>query len=217
VLLAGGVGITAVIAMGRALRRLGQDYRFVYVGRTRAELAYLEELTELHGDRLEVHASGEGTPLDVEHLVAGLPDEGRSEVYMCGPIRLMDAVRRAWLANGRQVTDLRYETFGSSGWFKPEPFTVEVPELGLRTVVSSDSSLLEALSAAGADMMYDCRKGECGLCEVRVGALAGRVDHRDVFLSDEQKATDETVCICVSRVAAAEGHPPGSGRLTLIL
>lgn len=215
VLLAGGVGITAVIEMGRVLHRLGQDYRFVYVGRSRAQMAYLDELAALHGDRLEVHADDEGSALGVEALVGGLPEQGRTEVYMCGPIRLMDAVRRSWLAHGRPVADLRYETFGSSGWFEPEAFEVEIPELGLRTVVEPDSSLLESLAAAGADMMYDCRKGECGLCEVRIGALQGRVDHRDVFLSDDEKSTDATLCICVSRVAGpADG---GTGRLTLTL
>ncbi|MGQ2912217.1 PDR/VanB family oxidoreductase [Aeromicrobium sp.] len=215
VLLAGGVGITAVIEMGRVLHRLGQDYRFVYVGRSRAQMAYLDELAALHGDRLEVHADDEGSALDVEALVGGLPEQGRTEVYMCGPIRLMDAVRRSWLAHGRPVADLRYETFGSSGWFEPEAFEVEIPELGLRTVVEPDSSLLESLAAAGADMMYDCRKGECGLCEVRIGALQGRVDHRDVFLSDDEKSADATLCICVSRVAGpADG---GTGRLTLTL
>ena len=126
VLLAGGVGITAVIEMGRVLHRLGQDYRFVYVGRSRAQMAYLDELAALHGDRLEVHADDEGSALDVEALVAGLPEQGRTEVYMCGPIRLMDAVRRSWLAHGRPVADLRYETFGSSGWFEPEAFEVEI-------------------------------------------------------------------------------------------
>jgi ferredoxin-NADP reductase len=217
VLLAGGVGITAVIEMGRVLHRLGQDYRFVYVGRTRAQMAYVDELAGLHGDRLELRVDDEQTGLDVEALVSGLPGDGRTEVYMCGPIRLMDAVRRAWLSHGRPIADLRFETFGSSGWFESESFEVEIPELGLSTVVASGASLLEALAAAGADMMYDCRKGECGLCEVKVSSVRGRIDHRDVFLSDDEKAVDKTLCICVSRVAAPEGGASGSGRLTLTL
>ncbi len=217
VLVAGGVGITAVMQMGRVLKRLGLDYRFVYVGRSRAQMAYLAELSALHGVSLEVHVDDEDTSLDVDALVAGLSDRGRTEVYLCGPIRLMDAVRRSWLANDRAVADLRYETFGNSGWFEPETFEVEIPELGVRTVVEPDSSLLEALAAAGADLMYDCRKGECGLCEVRIAAVQGRVDHRDVFLSDEEKSSDDSLCICVSRVAAAEGRPAGSGLLTLTL
>lgn len=85
------------------------------------------------------------------------------------------------------------------------------------SVTSKVLALLEALANAGADMMYDCRKGECGLCEVNIGALYGRIGHRDVFLSESEKTTDQTLCICVSRLASPEGGPTGSGRLTLTL
>ena len=63
-------------------------------------------------------------------------------------------------------------------------------------------------------MMYDCRRGECGLCEVRVLACAGVLDHRDVFLSAQQHATDRTVCTCVTRAVAA---PDGDGLAVLTL
>lgn len=216
VLVAGGVGITALVEMGRVLRRLDQDYRFVYVGRRRADMAYLDDLQREHGERLEVHVDDEQSSLDVDGLVAGLSGDGRTEVYLCGPIRLMDAVRRAWLSRGRPIADLRFETFGNSGWFDPEAFEVSIPELDITTTVDPGSSLLEALTTAGADLMYDCRKGECGLCEVRIDRLEGRVDHRDVFLSDEEKATDASLCLCVSRVVAPRGVD-GRGRVTLAL
>src|SRR5829696_10395057 len=94
---------------------------------------------------------------------------------MCGPIRLMDAVRRAWLAAGLPPTNLRYETFGNSGWFDPEPFVVRLPQLGIETTVDTDTTVLDALTAAGADLMCDRRKGECGLCLVDVAAVDGRL------------------------------------------
>ena len=209
VLLAGGIGITAIAGMAGLLRRLGADYRLVYVARSREAMAYLGELSALHGDRLELHVDAEGTSLDVHSLVAGVPED--AEVYMCGPIRLMDAVRRAWLERELDPTSLRYETFGNSGWFGAEPFTVRIPRLGVETVVGSDESVLEALERQGVDMMSDCRKGECGLCQVKVLSLAGRIDHRDVFYSDRQKAPDSTMCCCVSRVVAAQpGAAPAS-------
>ena len=99
---------------------------------------------------------------------------------MCGPIRLMDAIRRAWNTRGLDPTNLRFETFGNSGWFSPEVFHIQVPELGLHATVNKDESMLEALQKAGANMMFDCRKGECGLCQVRVLEVDGQVDHRDV-------------------------------------
>jgi len=203
VLLAGGIGITALVEMGRVLRSLRADYTFVYVGRSRDRMAYLAELERLHGDRLVVHVDDEGSPLDVPGLVASLAFG--TELYVCGPIRLMDAVRRSWEGSGLPLADLRYETFGNSGWFQPQDFVVSIPRLGIETSVGANETMLEALARAGADLMYDCRKGECGLCLVDIDHVDGTVDHRDVFLSATQKSTDRTLCTCVSRVVSASG------------
>jgi ferredoxin len=80
---------------------------------------------------------------------------------------------------------------------------VRIPRLGLETVVPHDGSMLEALEACGAEMMYDCRRGECGLCQVKVLDIAGVIDHRDVFLSDAQHAAGDRLQCCVSRVVSA--------------
>ena len=202
VLLAGGIGITAIAGMAALLRRLGADYRLIYVARSRDAMAYLGDLAAVHGDRLEAHVDAEGTSLDVQALVGSVPEN--AELYMCGPIRLMDAVRRAWIERELDPTSLRYETFGNSGWYQPEPFTVRVPRLGVEASVGSDESVLEALQREGVDMMFDCRKGECGLCQVKVLELAGRIDHRDVFYSDRQKEPNTKMCCCVSRAVATE-------------
>lgn len=199
-LLAGGIGITAIAAMARVLRDVHADYTLVYAGRSRAAMAYLDELQQLHGHRLVTHINDEGTNLDVPSLVAALAPD--TELYMCGPIRLMDSVRRRWLENQLDPANLRFETFGNSGWYAPEEFTVRIPRLGIETTVGPDRSMLEALEDAGADMMFDCRKGECGLCEVRVLRLEGAIDHRDVFYSERQQKAAEKICCCVSRVAS---------------
>jgi ferredoxin len=60
--------------------------------------------------------------------------------------------------------------------------------------------MLDALESAGVDMIFDCRKGECGLCALPILELEGIVDHRDVFFSDEEKAANTKLCTCVSRV-----------------
>jgi vanillate O-demethylase ferredoxin subunit len=211
VILAGGIGVTAVLGMARVLAKLGADYRFVYVGRSREAMAYLDELVAEHGERLEVHVDAEGSALEVRALVGALDLD--TELYMCGPIRLMDAVRRAWQDFGLGLPNLRYETFGNSGWFDPEEFVVRIPRLGIETVVPQGRSMLEALEAAGADMMFDCRKGECGLCEVEVLELSGEIDHRDVFYSQRQQQASAKMCCCVSRVTAAKSAlRPGPGR-----
>ena len=129
---------------------------------------------------------------------------------MCGPIRLMDAVRRGWENRGLPATNLRFETFGNSGAWAPQDFVVRIPRLGVETRVDANATMLEALERAGVEMMFDCRKGECGLCQVSVLGLDGQLDHRDVFYSDRQKQTGTSMCCCVSRVvSAAPAADPG--------
>ncbi len=210
VLLAGGIGITPIRSMARTLRQLGADYSLVYVSRSRSAMPYLVELADLHRDRLVTHVSDENNPLDVSALIAaiasGVPG---TEVYMCGPIRLMDAVRHSWKEAALPAASLRFETFGNSGAFAPEAFSVRVPRLRLEVTVPPDATLLESLELAGADVMFDCRQGECGLCTVKVLDVAGVIDHRDVFLSESQKREGARLCTCVSRVvrSPAGAHP----------
>lgn len=211
VLLAGGIGITAILNMARVLRNLKADYTLVYAGRSRASMAYLTHLEDLHKDALELHVDDEGTALSVDKLLDAVDDD--TELYMCGPIRLMDAVKRGWDARDLVAANLRYETFGNSGWYDPEEFLVRVPRLGFETSVRPGESMLEALEGAGLDMMFDCRKGECGLCEVRVLDLQGSIDHRDVFYSTRQQKAAEKMCCCVSR---AVSQPAGSKAVVTI-
>jgi len=200
-LLAGGIGITAVTEMARVLHHLGADYTFVYAGRSRQAMAYLSELQELHGERLVIHVDAEGTSLDAAKLVATVDHD--TELYVCGPIRLMDAVRRCWADAELPTANLRYETFGNSGWFDPEEFIVRIPRLQVETRVGTHQSMLQALEGAGVDMMSDCRKGECGLCEVKLLGIDGVVDHRDVFYSARQREVNRRMCCCVSRITRA--------------
>ncbi|MGQ7298152.1 PDR/VanB family oxidoreductase [Quadrisphaera sp. KR29] len=217
-LLAGGIGITALLAMARRLAARGADVVLDHVVRTRSRAAYADELAAVLGERYRLHVDDERGAFDVAALldaVAGDHDTvpGGVEAYVCGPIRLMDAVRRGWEARGLPASTLRFETFGSSGWYAPQPFEVAVPEIGLRTTVGPGTTLLEALQRAGADLMYDCRKGECGLCRLEVASVRGTIDHRDVFLSRRQQEAGTAVCVCVSRVAAApgaDGHDAGA-------
>jgi len=213
VLVAGGVGITAISAMARLLKSAGADYTLVYAGRSRAVMAYVDQLEDAHGERLRVHVRDEGTSLVVRDLVRAIGYD--TELYMCGPIRLMDAIRREWVETERSLPNLRYETFGSSGWHEPQDFIVRIPRLGIEATVDKNQTMLEALEAAGADMMFDCRKGECGLCEVRILGLEGQIDHRDVFYSERQKDATSKMCCCVSRVLGTAGQTQGSSVVSI--
>ncbi|SEN38832.1 ferredoxin reductase [Cryobacterium luteum] len=118
VLLAGGIGVTAIVNMARVLKNLGANYTLVYAARSRERMAFLPELLALHGDNLRVHIDDEGTELSVAELVGSV--DPLAELYMCGPIRLMDAVRRAWRERklndpNLRVRDLRQQRLVQPG------------------------------------------------------------------------------------------------------
>ncbi|SDR60896.1 PDR/VanB family oxidoreductase [Paraburkholderia tuberum] len=198
-LIAGGIGVTPIVNICRALTAEGEKVRVAYCVRSRSEAAYLTELQVMMGDAVSVHAADEGQFLDITSEINQLQADG--QVYLCGPIGLMDAVRECWQSSGRPRTLLRYETFGSSGHFAAQAFKVRVPRLSLELDVPAERSMLDVLNEAGAETLFECRRGECGLCAVSIVSVDGPVDHRDVFFSGHQHAENKRMCSCVSRVA----------------
>ncbi len=199
VLLAGGIGVTPIVGLAHALRAQDADYRIIYAGRSRDHMAFVDDLEREHPGRVRVFEDSHGTFVEPDKVVASVPDGG--VLYVCGPMGLLTAVRAAWERAGRPPGGLRFETFGTSGTVPAAPFRVEVPARGLSFDVPVGTSLLDALESAGVEMMYDCRRGECGLCRVAILDVVGKVDHRDVFLSERQHAEGQAMCACVSRVA----------------
>ncbi len=198
-LLAGGIGITPIYTMALALAEAGATFRLLYAARRREDLAFADELQNRIGDCLEVFVSAEGARIDFAAEIASLHPDG--ELYVCGPIPMLEEAKRRWAESGRPVGALRFETFGNSGRFASQPFAVKIPRLGKVVEVPQNQTMLDALEAAGVGMIYDCRRGECGLCALHILEVDGIVDHRDVFFSDEEKAENRKLCTCVSRVA----------------
>jgi vanillate O-demethylase ferredoxin subunit len=197
-LLAGGIGITPIYGMARALAARGASLRMVYAARSRSLMAFADELTELLGDRLSLRDNSVGQQIDLAAEFAALPAD--AECYLCGPIGMLEAAKAAWIASGRPISRLRYEVFGDSGLFAEQTFTVDVLNRDLAVSVAPDQTLLEALIGAGVDMIYDCQRGECGLCAVSVLEVDSQIDHRDVFFGAEEKAEGHRMCSCVSRL-----------------
>ncbi|MBU1360664.1 MAG: PDR/VanB family oxidoreductase [Gammaproteobacteria bacterium] len=202
-LVAGGIGITPLVFMAERLGKLargsGVPVRMIYGARSADELAYLPALHDALGGSAftSVQAFTGPDPIDFASEIAALPASG--QLYTCGPVPMLEAVKRAWAAAGRPLADLRFETFGSSGRLPAQAFNVRIPRHGLEITVPADSTLLDALDAAGVQTLWDCRRGECGLCAVDVLGIDGEIDHRDVFLGEHEKAQGKRICACVSR------------------
>ncbi|TWG98285.1 vanillate O-demethylase ferredoxin subunit [Mesorhizobium sp. J18] len=197
-LLAGGVGITPIFSMAAELAKAGRDFSFHYLGRAQGELAFTGPLKEICSGCLHLHYDDTppGRP-DFGELIAPLAGDGH--VYVCGPAGMIEAVKTAWALAGRPAERLHFELFTATP--APAggdvPFDVEVKSTGQVVTVAPGQSIIDALEEAGLDVVYDCRRGDCGICQTEV--LDGIPEHRDVVLTDEEKASNKVMQICVSR------------------
>ncbi len=197
VLVAGGIGVTPLASMAARCRGQGRPVRMVYAGRSRALMALLPELQMVLGDALRVHTDEEaGTPLDVGALLDACAPEDR--LYVCGPQPLLDAVLAAAHARAWPSERVHFELFTAPvAQAGDHAFEVVLSQSGQRYTVPADQTLLECLIDHGCDPMFDCKRGECGVCAVPV--LEGDIDHRDHVLSASEKAAGNVIQICISR------------------
>lgn len=177
-----------------------------YSGRTRAGLAFLPELHATAGDRLAVHCDDEqGGPPDLDAVLGAQPDG--THTYCCGPEPLIAAVEQR-LADPEALHVERFraapaaelDTGDASGG--DTGFDVVCAGSGTRVPVPAGVSILTALAEAGVAVPSSCREGICGTCETTV--LGGEPEHRDQLLSPEEKASQQTMMLCVSRCRSTE-------------
>ena len=201
-LLAGGIGITPIFSMARSLARRHRSFQVFYAGRNADAMAYHDDLARLAGERVRFHYSDTQGHPDLEGLLRDLPAE--TTVYVCGPTRMIEAAQAAGAALGWAPERVRSETFGAGFSGLATPFEVRLQRSGRTVRVGADVSILDALLAEGVPVLWDCRRGECGLCPLPVVSTNGAIEHHDRYLSDEEKASGESLCICVSRTCGSE-------------
>ncbi|TDD39616.1 PDR/VanB family oxidoreductase [Saccharopolyspora elongata] len=195
-LVAGGIGITPILAMATKVAALGRPWTLLYGGRTRSSMAFLDELTALPGGELIIVPQDEFGLPDLDRYLA-VPADG-TVVYCCGPGPMLSAVEQAcgaWPAGS-----LHRERFSAE---VPQPdadsgsFEVVLKRSGLRLAVPEHEPLLDVLEASGIEIDNSCRAGICGTCVV--GVVSGEPDHRDDVLTDEERERGEIMLPCVSR------------------
>jgi len=203
ILIAGGVGITPLLAMTRRLSALGSDFTLHYCARSRAEAAFIDEIEAALGPRLVAHFDGGDVArgLDAAALLKERP--AAAHVYVCGPPGLIRAVREA--TRHWPKGSVHYELFrGSEADIAPrssdQAFEIMLKRAGKTLTVPADKSILETLAGAGIKIKTLCKEGVCGTC--RVGLVAGRADHRDEVLTDEER--ERNIQVCVSRALPGE-------------
>jgi ferredoxin-NADP reductase len=194
--LASGIGITPILPMIEAAQRRGASWRLDYVGRTRSRLAYLERL-ESHPET-NVHISSESGRPDLGALLTRTDE--RAPIYACGSQAFLLGVEKAAEAVRR---DLHAE------WFAPKPgarrgaegayeaFTVHLERSNTDVSVQPGQSIIDACADVGVTIPAACFEGTCGSCLSTV--LEGEPDHRDSFLTTNERKSNTLMAACVSK------------------
>lgn len=204
VLLAGGIGITPLVAMLKHLSALGRQAHLIYCARSHQDAAFVAEIKELVANSKKncitayFHFDDEqGAPPDMTRLLSGFPRE--THFYSCGPGRMLEAYEKACTQLGYK--NVHMERFAATALPEGHAVALEGYEVELRrskkTIhVSPGTTLLDALLTAGCAVESSCREGLCGACETRV--LSGEVEHRDSILTKEERAANKSMMLCVS-------------------
>lgn len=196
-LLAGGIGITPLLAMANRLKSLSRSFDLHLCCRTRAAAPLLGAVRDVAGGRAYVHADDEGEAqrLDINAIArAAAPG---TQAYVCGPEGFMawaTAALGAHLPANAIHTESFAPTAARSG---DDAFTLRLARSGIEVEVPQGVSMLARLAEAGIELETSCEQGMCGVCVTRV--LEGTPDHRDYYLSPAERERGDLVTPCCSR------------------
>ena len=202
-LIAGGIGITPILAMGHELKARPEDYHLHYCTPSEVETPFLEEVRSVFGPRVTFHHDG-GDPakgLDVQALLAeSVPGQ---HIYVCGPASLVESTRLH--SSHWPEAAFHSELFAVESVIDEPPneaFDVFLSRQKITLSVPTERSILEVVRDAGVVVETSCEDGLCSCCRTRL--LGGEADHRDHVLSSAEKLANESIMICVSRATNGE-------------
>ncbi len=192
-LIAGGIGVTPLLAMAKALSQQGRPWHLYYCVREERDIGF-EDILVGFGQCVTIHVDAQaGAQPSITSIVERHLD---CTFYCCGPAPMLGAFRTATASLPYERAN--FESFGVGDVdANGAPFEITLARSGRVLLVPQSKSILEVLEEAAIHVLHSCRNGQCGTCELTV--LAGTPDHRDSVLSPAEKAAGKTMMVCCSR------------------
>lgn len=196
ILIGGGIGVTPLLCMARRLAKIGASWTFYLAARDQPSAAFLAHLMALHGagGTVVAHFDDEaGGFLDLARVVKSAPAD--AHFYCCGPVPMMNAFKAATAKVNSRFVHVEYfsaqEEVAREGGFE-----VVLARQGRTLFIPPGKTILEILVHEKVNVPFACSNGVCGTCETHV--LEGIPDHRDSFLTDDEKAGNASMMVCCS-------------------
>ncbi|MQY43998.1 2Fe-2S iron-sulfur cluster binding domain-containing protein [Epibacterium sp. SM1969] len=205
VLLGGGIGVTPMIAMAKRLHALGKDFVLHYCTRSQDVTAFADELAAAPFAENVVFHFDDQAPEQRLDLSRDLPGaDADTHLYVCGPQGFMDWVIETAESAGHATPNVHREYFSADVDLTGDSFEVECAASGITVTVGANDTIAKALAKEGIKIEVKCEEGVCGTCITDV--LDGEIEHRDQFLTDDEREDGDQICACCSR---------GRGKLVL--
>ncbi|WP_126454945.1 2Fe-2S iron-sulfur cluster-binding protein [Sulfuriflexus mobilis] len=193
ILIAGGVGITAIKPMAQQLKARGTNIHLHYAGKNHKMMAFRDRLEREFNDAITIYSSENNQHMDIENIIGTSAED--AVIYACGPTRLLDDVIATAAKLHINPQRIRIERFKNLPRENSKPIIVKLRRSNLEIYVNNTETILDAMLKAGVDSPYNCRTGACKSCVVRV--IDGEPEHHDTVLSKEER--EQFICPCVSR------------------
>lgn len=198
ILIGGGIGITPMLTMADTLYHNKSNFEMHYCGRSRTRIAFLDEITKADwSDNVHLHFDDESDAQKLDPLTLFKTAPAGTHVYVCGPEGFMTWILNSATSAGLQEEQVHKEFFNKSVETDGESFQVEIPELNVNVKVNENQTIVQALAEAGVRVKVSCEQGVCGTCLANV--IEGEPDHRDSYLTDDEKSENDQIILCCSR------------------
>jgi ferredoxin-NADP reductase len=194
ILIAGGIGITPIISIAHTLALRGRRFQLHYAGRSKSEMAFVDELQAQFARQLHIYSADENQRLDIMHVLGDAPSNAL--FYACGPHKMLADIETSAHMLAIAKDRIQIEHFAAEHSDQDTALVLELAYSNKLINVNTNQPLLNAVRDAGIEVNFDCCVGDCGSCAVKI--LEGEAEHRDHVLSDAQKAQG-FICLCVSR------------------
>lgn len=199
VLIAGGIGITPILAMIRRLTAEHRAWKLIFATRSRQAAAFRGEIETCVAasngtGAVSYHFDDEqnGALIDIKGIMAA---NGSAHFYCCGPEPMLAAYEAAARDLPREQIHVEYFS-ASEEVARDGGFELVLDRSGKVLQVESGKTILDVLIENNVSVPFSCSEGVCGTCETRV--IDGRPDHRDMILTDEERANGDTMMVCCS-------------------
>lgn len=197
ILVGGGIGITPMITMAYALKAAGKPFELHYCCRTRSSAGFIDELCSEFSDYLQLHFDDLGDEQRFNPETTFQPCDAGTHIYVCGPTGFMDWVINSAKEQGYPSDHVHFEYFNAEVDTSGAAFEVVAAQSGQSVMVEEGQSITEALATIGIKVDVSCEQGVCGTCICDV--LEGTPDHKDHFLTEEEREDNDQIVVCCSR------------------